>query len=178
MVNYGLAYREWDHVTQIGVDEIAVFKGHNYLTCVYQLDKGCRRLLWCGKDRTVKTLLRFFRDFGKGRAAKLEFVCSDMWKPYLKVIKKKCVNALNIPDRFHIAKKFNEAVDEVRREELKNLKAAGEENILENGRFILLKKSSNLTEKQTVKLSKLLKMTLSLIKEYLMKELMLRTYQN
>ena len=83
------------------------------------------------------------------------------------MIKKKCVNALNILDRFHIAKKFNEAVDEVRREEVKKLKAEGEENILQNSRFVLLKKSSNLTEKQTVKLSKLLKMNLSSIKAYL-----------
>lgn len=177
VVDYGLANREWDDISQIGIDEIAVFKGHNYLTCVYQLDKGCRRLLWCGKDRTVKTLLRFFREFGKARSEKLAFVCSDMWKPYLKVIKKKCVNALNILDRFHIAKKFNEAVDEVRREEVKKLKADGEENILENGRFILLKKSSNLTEKQTVKLSKLLKLNLSSIKAYLMKEDFQRFWQ-
>ena len=45
-----------------------------------------------------------------------------MWKPYLKVNKKKCVNALNILDRFHIAKKLNEAVDQVRRDEVKELK--------------------------------------------------------
>ena len=177
VVDYGLANREWDDISQIGIDEIAVFKGHNYLTCVYQLDKGCRRLLWCGKDRTVKTLLRFFREFGKERSEKLALVCSDMWKPYLKVIKKKCVNALNILDRFYIAKKFNEAVDEVRREEVKKLKADGEENILGNGRFILLKKSSNLTEKQTVKLSKLLKLNLSSIKAYLMKEDFQRFWQ-
>ena len=48
---------------------------------------------------------------------------------------------------------------------------------LENGRFILLKKSSNLTEKQTVKLSKLLKMNLSSIKAYLMKEDFQRFWQ-
>lgn len=170
IVSYGLSNREWDNVKQIGVDEIAVFKGHKYLTCVYQLDKGCRRLLWCGKDRTIKTLLRFFREFGKGRAENLSSVCSDMWKPYLKVIKKKCINALNILDRFHIAKKFNEAVDEVRREEVKKLKDEGEDNVLAKGRFVLLKKPVNLTDNQTVKLSKLLKMNLSSIKAYLMKE--------
>jgi transposase len=169
VVDYGLAHRSWDNVEQIGVDEIAVFKGHRYLTCVYQLDKGMRRLLWCGKDRTVKTLLRFFREFGKERAAKLRFVCSDMWAPYLKVIKKKCVNALNILDRFHIAKKFNEAVDEVRRQEVKQLKAEGN-NVLDKGRWLLLKNKTNLNEKQTSKLSQLLKINLQSIKAYLMKE--------
>ena len=162
VVDYGLAHREWEGVEQIGVDEISVFKGHRYLTCVYQLDKGFRRLLWCGKDRKAKTLLRFFREFGKERCERLRFVCSDMWAPYLKVIKKKCVNALNILDRFHIAKKFNEAVDEVRREE--------QDNVLAKGRWLLLKNPGNLTEKQTRRLSELLKINLSSIKAYLMKE--------
>lgn len=177
VVEYGLSNRDWDNVEGIGVDEIAVFKGHKYLTCVYQLDKGFRRLLWCGKDRTVRTLLRFFKEFGKTRAKKLKYVCSDMWQPYLKVIKKKCTNAINILDRFHIAKKFNEAVDEVRRDEVKQLKAEGKENVLEKGRYILLKNSKNLTEKQTVKLSELLKMNLNSIKAYLMKEDFQRFWQ-
>ena len=88
VVEYGLSHRQWDNVQQIGVDETSVFKGHRYLTCVYKLDKGFRRLLWCGKDRKAKTLLKFFREFGKDRCAQLRFVCSDMWAPYLKVIKK------------------------------------------------------------------------------------------
>jgi transposase len=65
VVDYGLSNRDWDGIEQIGIDEIAVFKGHRYLTCVYQLDRHRRRLLWCGKDRKIKTLLRFFREFGK-----------------------------------------------------------------------------------------------------------------
>jgi len=170
VVNYGLDNADWSGITQIGVDEMAFFKGHNYLTCVYQLDKGRRRLLWCGKDRTAKTLLRFFRKLGKERSELLQFVCSDMWPAYLKVIKKKAVNALNILDRFHIMKKFNEAIDEVRRDEVKELKSKEQENVLANGRWLLLKKAQNLTEKQTVRLNKLLKINLSSIKAYLMRE--------
>jgi transposase len=170
VVEYGLAHREWDNVEQIGVDEIAVFKGHNYLTCVYQLDAGYRRLLWCEKERTIKTILRFFREFKKERCARLRFVCSDMWYPYLKVIKKKAINALNILDRFHIMKKFNLAIDEVRRQEVNQLKAEDKENVLVNGRWLLLKNVVNLTQKQTRRLSDLLKINLSSVKAYLLKE--------
>lgn len=170
VVDYGLMNRNWDGVEQIGVDEISVFKGHRYLTCVYQIDKGMRRLLWCGEDRKAKTLLRFFRDFGKERCDKLKFVCSDMWKPYLKVIKKKCINALNILDRFHIAKKFNEAVDEVRRSEVKELKDSGNDNVLEKAKYILLKRPENLSDKQSGRLDELVKINLSSIKAYLLKE--------
>jgi len=170
VVDYGLSHRQCAGVEQIGVDEIAVFKGHQYLTMVYQLDKGCRRLLWCGAERRVKSLLRFFRTFGKERCAKLKFVCSDMWKPYLKVIKKKAVNALNILDRFHIMKKFNEGIDETRRQEVKKLNAQEKENVLANGRWLLLKKAVNLTQKQTCRLSQLLKINLSSVKAYLLRE--------
>lgn len=170
VVDYGLTHRDWEGVKQIGVDELAVFKGHHYLTCVYQLDAGRRRLLWCGMDRKAKTLLRFFRDFGKDRCSKLQFVMSDMWRPYLKVIKKKAINALNILDRFHIMKKFNEAIDTVRRQEVKKLEEQEKENALVNGRWLLLKRAVNLTQKQTVRLEQLLKINLASVKAYLMRE--------
>ena len=89
VVSWGLSNRKLDNVESIGVDEVAWKKGHQYLTLVYQIDKGCSRLIWIGKDRTVKTFLRFFRFFGKENTEKLKHICSDMWKPYIKVIKKK-----------------------------------------------------------------------------------------
>jgi len=170
VVDYGLRNRSLDDVTEIGVDEIAVFKGHKYLTLVYQLNAGARRLLWCGPERRIKTLLSFFREFGKERSAKLKYVCSDMWAPYLKVIAKKAPNALNILDRFHIMRKFNEAIDEVRRTEVKQFKATNQENILEKGRWLILKRPENLSEKQTSRLGDLLKLNLSSIKAYLLRE--------
>ena len=170
VVDYGLAHRSLEGVTQIGIDEIAVFKGHKYLTMVYQLDTGFRRLLWCGPERKIKTLLRFFRMFGKERSPKLRFVCSDMWHPYLKVIAKKAPQALNILDRFHIMKKFGEAIDQVRRLEIAKFKATGQENLLANGRWAVLKRPENLTEKQTVRLSELLKLNLATVRAYLLRE--------
>ncbi len=170
VVDYGLAHRDLDGITEIGVDEIAVFKGHKYLTLVYQLNAGMRRLLWCGPERKAKTLLRFFREFGKERSAKLRFVCSDMWSPYLKVVAKKAPQALNILDRFHIMRKFNEAIDEIRRGEVKLFKANGHDNVLERGRWLLLKRPENLSEKQTARLDVLLKLNLASIKGYLLRE--------
>ena len=170
VVEFGLAHRNFDGVTEIGVDEISVFKGHKYLTLVYQLNKGARKLLWCGSERRAKTLLRFFRKFGKQRSAQLKFVCSDMWAPYLKVIAKKAPQALNILDRFHIMRKLNVAIDEIRRNEVNQFKADKQENVLKKGRWLLLKRPENLTEKQTVRLSELFKINLSSIKGYLMRE--------
>jgi transposase len=97
------------------------------------------RLLWVGQDRTLKTMLRFFRWFGKDRSAALRYVCSDMWKPYLRVIAKKAAQALHVLDRFHIMAKMNKAIDEVRAQETKAMKAKGLEPVLHNSRWCLLK---------------------------------------
>lgn len=170
VVDYGLARRSLDGVTEIGIDEIAVFKGHKYLTLVYQLNAGARRLLWCGPERRVKTLLRFFRKFGNKRSTQLNFVCSDMWAPFLKVIARKAPQALNILDRFHIMRKFNEAIDEIRRGEVKQFKETNQQNVLERSRWLLLKRPENLAGKQTARMSELLKLNLASIKGYLMRE--------
>jgi transposase len=76
MVQWGLEHRRLTRIRSLGIDEVAWRKGHEYLTLVYQIDGHCQRLLWVGKDRTVKSLLRFFRWFGKVRSARLRFICS------------------------------------------------------------------------------------------------------
>lgn len=170
VVDYGLAHRQLDTVEIIGVDELHTFHGQNYLTMVYQLDEGIKRLLWCAPQRKVKTLLKFFRELGSELSQKLKFVCSDMWAPYLKVVKKKAPQALNILDRFHIMKKFNEAIDQIRREEVKSLTDAGQPNVLVKSRWLLLKRPANLSEKQTARLGEILKINLTSVKAYLMRE--------
>ena len=169
-VSWGLAHRNLDGIESIGVDEVQWQQGHKYLTLVSQIDAGSKRLLWIGKDRTTKTFLRFFRMLGKERSGKLKFVCSDMWKPYLKVIAKKASQAIHVLDRFHIMQKMNKAIDEVRAGEASQMKADGYEPILKHSRWCLLKRQENLTEKQTVKLSELLKYNLKSVRAHLLRE--------
>ena len=137
-VSWGLAHRSLEGIESIGVDEVQWQKGHKYLTLVYQIDAGRKRLLWIGQDRTAKTFLRFFRMLGKERSSKLKFVCSDMWKPYLKVIAKKAAQAIHVLDRFHIMQKMNKAIDEVRAGEARQMKADGYEEVLKHSRWCLL----------------------------------------
>lgn len=170
VVEYGLKHRDVSGVTSFGVDEIAIQKGHKYLTVVYQIDCLLPRLLWVGKERTVKTMLRFYRQFGKEWAKQIKHVCSDMWKPYLKVIKKKSPQALHILDRFHIIAKINKAIDEVRAGEARKMKKDGYEPILKKSRWCLLKRKQNLTDTQSVKLKELLQYNLKSVRSYLLKE--------
>jgi transposase len=158
-------------ISAIGVDEIYWKKG-KFLTLVYQINQGMKRLLFVIEDRQEKSLRKFFVWFGKERSALIEFVCSDMWRPYLNVIAKHAPNALNILDRYHIAAKMNKAIDEVRAKETHALKllAKGAKVILTHSRWCLLKRPENLNENQATKLKDLLLYNLKSIRAYLLKE--------
>lgn len=107
---------------------------------------------------------------GADLAGKIEFVCSDMWKPYLRVIRERCSNALNILDRFHIVAKMNDALGDVRAAESRKLAQDGFEPVLAKTRWCVLKRKENLTEKQAVRLRDLLKYNLQTVRAYLLKE--------
>ena len=169
-VTWGLAQRDLSGVSAIGVDEIALRKGHNYLTLVYQIDGHCKRLLWIGAERTEQTIRAFFTEFGAERSRALQFICSDMWKPYLKVIAEQAGQAIHILDRFHIMKYFSDGLDDVRAQETRELKANGYEPVLSKTRWLLLKRPENLSEDQSVSLAELLKYNLRSVRAYLLKE--------
>jgi transposase len=169
-VSWGLAQRDLEGIQAIGVDEVQWHRGHHYQTVVYQLDEGRKRLLWIGPDRTAKTLLRFFRFLGKPRTGKLQFICSDMWQAYLKVIAKKAGQAVHVLDRFHIMQRMGKALDEVRAAEVKQLKQDGYEPILKGAKWLLLKRPENLTDQQAVKLQELLRYNLQSVRSHVMKE--------
>jgi transposase len=169
-VAYGREHLDLSGIQSIGIDEIAWGRGHRYLTVVYQIDAHCKRLLWVGEKRTMKTLLTFFHWLGAERSAGLRFICSDLWKPYLKVVAKKAGHAIHVLDRFHIMGHFGKAIDEVRAQEARELKAHGQEPVLTKTRWLLLKRPENLTEKQDVRLSDLLRYNLRTVRSYLLKE--------
>ena len=121
VVAYGKANRNLDHITAIGVDEIQRFHGQRSITMVYQFDAGCRRLLWIGRGRTKKAFKPFFTWFGVERCARVQFFCSDMWRPYLDLIAMHAPNAINVLDRFHLVTKLGKAVDKVRSAEMAKL---------------------------------------------------------
>ena len=81
VVEFGLKNRVLSGIEAIGVDEIQYGKGHQYLTVVYQLDQGCKRLLYMGKERTAKSLLRFFGNSVKRIAAILSMFAQTCGLP-------------------------------------------------------------------------------------------------
>ena len=145
VVAWGLEHRTLGPIHAIGVDEIQYAKGHKYLTLVYQIDQGLTRLLWVGKERTIESFQGFFTLIGDELASQIQFVCSDMWQPYLDVIRQKCAQALHILDRFHIVAKMNEALDDVRAAESRRMARDGYQPLLKKSRWRVLKRKDNLT---------------------------------
>jgi transposase len=170
VVTFGLEHRTLGQIDAIGVDEIQYAKGHKYLTLVYQIDLGVTRLLWVGKERTIESFQGFFTVIGDEVASKIAFVCSDMWEPYLKVIRQKCSEALHILDRFHIVAKMNKALDEVRAGESRHMAREGLAPVLRKSRWLLLKREENLKADQRFRLRDLLRYNLKTVRAYLLKE--------
>lgn len=168
-VEWGRKQMDLTGITAIGMDEIHWAKS-SFMTLVYQIDNHCKRLLWCEEKRTEKTITAFFNWFGEARSRRLKFVCSDMWKPYLKAIPQHAKNALNILDRFHISQKLSKGIDQVRATETRALVKKGKEIILKHSRWALLKNPENLTDNQKIKLKDLLSCNLKTIRAYLLKE--------
>jgi len=166
-VAYGVAHQDLSAVTHIGIDEISRKKGHVYVTNVYDLK--ARRLLWSGEERTKETLEAFFAFLGPERTAKLEGICCDMWQPYIDVIKDKAPQAVLVFDKFHIVRHLTEAVDQVRRDEIRE-KGAAHKALMADTRYIWLKNPWNLTDKQHARFSALEHLNLKINRAYLLKE--------
>jgi transposase len=179
-VRWGLLHRDLDGIRSIGVDELAWKKRHKYLTLVYQLDHGRRRLLHIARDRTAASFNGFFDMLGEERTKAILFVASDMWKAFFKVVRKRCRGVIHVIDRFHVAKLLNEAVDAVRRAELRELRASGEHAVLTKTRWLLLKRPKNLRHGERLRLREVLKINLRSVRAYTLKEMFQRfwTYRS
>jgi transposase len=169
-VTWGLANRNLDGIRSIGVDELSWKKGQKYLTLVYQIDHGCRRLLHIAQNRTKASFHTFFDELGEKRAKKIAFVASDMWKAFLTVVALRCGDALHVLDRFHVAQLLSKAIDETRRQEVRALRSAGHQPVLTKTRWLLLKRPKNLTRGERGRLRDLVAINLRSVRAYLLKE--------
>ncbi len=102
VVAWGLSRRRKRPLPVLGIDEVSRKKGHKYLTLVHDLERG--QLVWIGKDRTSRTLRRFFDELGSRRSRNLKAVCMDMWAPYRDVVKERAPQATVCFDRFHVVR--------------------------------------------------------------------------
>ena len=107
---------------------------------------------------------------GEERTKAIAFVASDMWRAFLGVVQARCSVVLHVLDRFHVAKLLGEAVDTVRRDEVRALRATGRHPLLTKTRWLLLKRPKNLRRGERGRLRELVRINLRSVRAYLLKE--------
>src|SRR4029434_11131352 len=116
-VLWGLSHRRWEPLHVIGIDEVSRRKGQQYLTMVYDLERG--RVVWVGRDRTRATMESFFSWLGprrapcvgRRRAPAIHTACSDMAAAYGEAIRTWLPQATHVVDRFHVSQHLSRAID-------------------------------------------------------------------
>ncbi|MBN1971094.1 MAG: ISL3 family transposase [Candidatus Delongbacteria bacterium] len=136
---------DYSAVKEVGVDETAARRGHDYVTLFVDLQE--KKTIFVTEGKSNETIVEFVKDLGDhNRAAEnIESVSCDMSPAFIKGIKENLSDAEIVFDKFHIIKIINDAVDEVRREEAKT------NPLLKNSRYVFLKNQSNFTKTQKEK---------------------------
>jgi transposase len=142
----------------LAIDEMAIRKGHRYVTVI--LDYRTGRIVWVREGRSEETLDDFFKNMPEEGRSGVVAVATDMWKPYLKAIKKWCPEATIVFDLFHLMKDFNQVIDKIRNEEYRKADEEGKA-VLKGTKYLLLKSREHLKEREAVRLEKVLELNLS-----------------
>ena len=152
----------------VGVDEISYCKGRKFATIVYDLDRAC--VLWVGKGKGRETIDRFFEEaLSEGQRARVLWASCDMSEAYINAIKHHLPNVTLVIDRFHVVKALNGALDEVRKEEWRQLDSKGRKAI-KGLRWLLSLHSRNRTKDNTRVLNQLRKSNRRIHRAWVLKD--------
>lgn len=157
-----------DGLTHIGVDELSYRKHHSYITVV--VDHATGNVVWAQPGKTAETLNSFFAQLGPERAAAIKAVTMDMSQAYKTAVRESVPGATIIFDRFHVQRLAHDALDEVRRAQVRELKDTPEGAALKRTRWALQKSPWNLTLAEEGKLAGVQRTNLPLYRAYLLKE--------
>ena len=161
----------------MSVDEVAWQKWHKYVTNVVDIER--RKVIWNHDGRGKGTLDAFFVDLGEEQSGQVEAAACDGARGYLSSIRQHAKNALIVLDHFHVKSYLNDAVDSVRKEELrkarqnKNLDLAGLLHCRK--RFILMQGKPS--KRQRSVLDQLAELNDTVYRAMLLKEQFLEVYR-
>jgi len=157
------------HLRRIAIDEIAVAKGHRYLTVVLDLESGA--VVFVGDGKGAKALQPFWKRL-RGSKAKIEAVAMDMSPAYREAVSTHLPKAKIVFDRFHVMKLFNEKLSDLRRALHREATDVLQKKVLKGTRWLLLKAAENLDEEkdEKKKLAEALALNKSLAAAYYLKE--------
>ena len=144
-VKRGMDRRNYSELTfdYLSIDEKSFKKGHQYITVLSHPASGC--VLDVEENRTKEACKKLLaKSLTTEQLNKVSAISMDMWKAFIQTAQEILPNASIVHDRFHLIKYLNEAIDKVRRREVK------QHQDLKNSRYALLKNPENLTERQRI----------------------------
>jgi transposase len=157
-----------DNLSIIGVDELSFRRNHNYVTVV--VDHLQHRVVWVGEGKSAESLAKFFAELGPERTKKVTHVTMDMSAAFIDAVTANAPQAQKVFDRFHVQRLASEAVDEVRRAEVRQAVDTEAARALKHTRWALLKNPWNLRQREGEKLAEVQRTNKRLYRAYLLKE--------
>jgi transposase len=164
------------HLRRIAIDEIAIGRGHRYLTVVLDLVSGA--VVFVGDGKGADALKPFWKRLNCARA-KIEAVAMDMSPAYISAVSTYLPRAILVFDHFHIIKLFNEKLSDLRRDLYREAADKLHKNVLKGTRWLLLKNPENLdvTREESKRLHEALMLNQPLATAYYMKEDLRQVWQ-
>jgi transposase len=155
-------------VRSLGVDEIALHKGHQQFVLVLSdLERHC--VIAVLAERSQQCFATWLDGLSAAERKAIQVVAMDMWGPYRGVVKAKLSHAQIVADRFHVTKQLNDALAKIRRTLQAKADSAGYE-LLKGLRWVLVRNRTELKPEEEAKLQSALAAFPELRRAYLLKE--------
>jgi transposase len=160
-------------VTVLGIDEIAIRKGHTYATVLTDLIHG--GVVGMSKNRDVSSVQTYLQHHSVLSVATVHTIVMDMWEPFYKAVKQLNPDARIVIDKYHVIQKVNQALDTVRKQ--LQPKTPKQKNPFKKQRLLFLKGMEKLDKPQQEKIHSLLEQEETLAQAYFLKESFRSLYQ-
>lgn len=142
-VKRGMERRDSEPIKHLGIDEKSFRSGHRYVSLLNDLQAG--RVIEVAEGRDQSSALRLFDALTDAQRERVEAIALDMWRAFINASREACSQADLTHDRFHVSKHLNEAVDQVRRAETKQLRSEGDDRLV-GTRWNWLRNEENITD--------------------------------
>jgi len=168
-------WSQYSHLGTIGLDEIALKKGHRDFVVIVtaRLADGQVVLLGVLDDRRKETVAKFLRSIPEALKNTIHTACCDMYEGYLEALGEELPNVRVVIDRFHVAQAYHKGLDDLRKREMKRLKAQlpeSEYKQLKGSLWAVRKRREDLNETQIQTLNLLLAYSPELKAAYALQE--------
>jgi transposase len=152
-VSTTVCWEEIERLDAIGIDEISLKEGHkDFVVIVTGYDQGEIKILGILKNREKATVKEFLLSIPKRLRKSVRYVCSDLYTGFINAAKEVFGKKVKVvADRFHVAKLYRNAFDDLRKKELNRLKkelSSEEYKKLKGAMWALRKKEEDLTEEE------------------------------